>query len=274
MTPRLALDDARCLAELVYRRAGLVLTDEKTYLFESRLAPVARRFGFSGTGELARHVRRQPSESLIEAITEAMTTNETSFFRDGHPFDQLKKVILPRLLASRAGTRKLRIWSAAAATGQEPYSILFCLEDLRPLLDGWTTEIVATDLSSEALGKASEGCYSQFEVQRGLPAQYLARFFEQDGIKWRVRAEYRMRIKFLRHNLLYDGSHLGKFDIIFLRNVLIYFDIEMKRQILQKISSMLTPGGALFLGGTETALGVSDRFAADPAARGVFCAAS
>jgi chemotaxis protein methyltransferase CheR len=197
-------------------------------------------------------------------VVEALTTPETSFFRDGYPFDLLRRVMLPDLLHRRAADRQLRVWSAAAATGQEAYSIGFCLEELGPAVDGWRLEVLGTDLAAGAIARAREGRYSHFEVQRGLPIQLLVRHFERTRQDWQVRPGLRARIRFERHNLLADATWLGRFDIVFLRNVLIYFDPPTRRRVLEHIAAVLTEDGYLVLGGTETARGLTEHFASDP----------
>jgi chemotaxis protein methyltransferase CheR len=256
-------DSLRAIAELARRRSGIVITDEQAYLLESRLTPVVATFGFGSLGEMAAAIARHPAEALAEAVVEALTTPETSFFRDGYPFDLLRRVMLPDLLQRRTGNRQLRIWSAAAATGQEAYSIGFCLEELGPAVEGWRLEVVGTDLAAGTIARACQGRYSHFEVQRGLPIQLLVRHFERAGQDWRVRPGLRARIRFERHNLLDDAAWLGRFDIVFLRNVLIYFDPPTRRRVLERIAAVLAEDGYLVLGGTETARGLTEHLAAD-----------
>lgn len=262
---QLSVSDQRAIADLARRRAGIVVTAEQAYLLESRLAPVAARLGFPSMAALAAAVARGPGEALADAVVEALTTPETSFFRDGYPFDLLRQAMLPELMRRRTSERCLRIWSAAAATGQEAYSIAFCLEELGPAIASWRIEVVGTDLAAGAIARAREGRYSHFEVQRGLPVQLLVRHFERDGADWRVRPGLRARLRFERHNLLADALPLGRFDIVFLRNVLIYFDAATRRQVLDRIAAVLAPDGYLLLGGTETIRGLSGRFVPDPA---------
>jgi len=199
-----------------------------------------------------------------------MTTNETLFFRDGRPFQQFADAILPRLIDARASRRRLRIWCAAASTGQEPYSIAMLIEEAGAKLAGWNIEILATDLSDDVLQRARSATYSQFEVQRGLPVQRLARFFRQHGTSWMLKEEVRRHVTFAKHNLLDDNRKLGQFDVVFCRNVLIYFDVEAKRRIIEQIATMLPSDGYLFLGGTETVLGITQTFEIVPEFRGVY----
>ena len=256
MTP----GDFQYMADLVRSRSGLVLSEDKAYLLESRLMPLTRKFGMKSLDELIRVVRAKQDPELITEIVEAMTTNESLFFRDGKPFDQLKKLILPRMLKARAATKRIRIWSAASSSGQEPYSIAMILKEAGALLSGWKIEIVATDLSLDILRKAKSGMFSQFEVQRGLPITLLVKYFKQEGDKWRISDELRSMVTFRPFNLLDSPVALGKFDIVFCRNVLIYFDQETKGRVLDGISKIMPDDGVLYLGGAETVLGLTDKF--------------
>src|SRR5207253_10775195 len=202
---------------------------------------------------------------------EAMTTNETVFFRDKLPFDHLKEAVLPALVQARAARRSLRIWCAASSTGQEPYSIAMCLKEAGPMLSGWRTEIVATDLSLAVLEKSKAGIFSQFEVQRGLPIQMLVKYFTQVGELWQLNAEIRGMVQHRQLNLLQDFSHLGVFDIIFCRNVLIYFDQNTKTNIFERLSRMMEPDGVLALGAAESVVGITNTFKPYPDRRGLYC---
>jgi chemotaxis protein methyltransferase CheR len=263
-------DDFQVLTGLLRRESGLVVGRDKTYLLESRLVPVARRFGLAGVAGIAGALRGRPDPALVGAVVEAMTTNESFFFRDGRPFERLGQAILGPLIDRRADERRLRIWCAACSTGQEPYSVAMCLADHAARLGGWRPEIVATDISEEALARAREGAYSQFEVQRGLPVQRLVKHFVQDGTRWLVKPELKANISFRRFNLLDDPRALGRFDIVFCRNVLIYFDLATKRRVLEGIGRQLAPDGYLFLGGAETVVGVTERFVVAPDERGIY----
>jgi len=258
------------LCGFLKRRAGLVLTAEKTYLAESRLSPIMRRLGHPSLDSMAEALRAGHSPTLESAVTEAMVTNETSFFRDRIPFDRLKALILPRLIEARGATKRLNIWCAAASTGQEPYSIAMVLKDLESQLRGWRLEILATDISASVLEKARSGVYSQFEVQRGLPIQQLVRNFVQEGETWRISAELRSLVRYRELNLLDDFSALGTFDIIFCRNMLIYTDRETKIDILGRLAHSLSPDGALVLGAAETVLGLTEALRAVPDERGFY----
>ncbi len=262
--------DFELIAQLLKERSGLALNKEKAYLLESRLNPVARKWNFSGFDELAQAIRTKKDEALLVDVTEAMTTNESFFFRDQKPFDQFIEIVLPHLLEARASRRSFRVWSAACSSGQEPYTLAMLLKEHADKLAGWRTEIVATDLSNEILDKAKEGLYSQFEVQRGLPISLLVKHFAQVGDRWQIDDSLRKMVKFQQFNLLGDLSPLGKFDVVFCRNVLIYFDTPTKTRVLDGIANLLPPDGFLYLGGAETVLGTTDRFQIMQGQRGIY----
>jgi len=266
--------DFELLSGILRQRSGLVLSKDKVYLLESRLVPLARKRGIAGLDALVERIRNARDESLLRDVTEAMTTNESFFFRDAKPFDVFRQETLPALLQSRAQRKSIRIWSAACSTGQEPYSLAMILREEAAKLAGWRVEIVATDLSAEVLEKAKVGLYSQFEVQRGLPIQLLMKYFAQVNELWQMDASIRAMVKFRELNLLEDLASLGQFDVIFCRNVLIYFDQETKRKVLDRIAKLLPADGALYLGGAETVLGVCDRFKPIPGQRGVYATAA
>jgi chemotaxis protein methyltransferase CheR len=251
-------------------RSGLVLTADKQYLVESRLLPIARKAGLASLGGLVAALHRDDSESPMTAVVEAMTTNETFFFRDKVPFENFRTTILPALLAARRSSRVIRIWSAAASSGQEPYSLAMTLKELADTLAGWRIEIVATDLAGGVLQKAQEGIYSQFEVQRGLPIQFLIKYFSKVGDMWQIAPELRAMVKFRHLNLLADFSALGAFDLIFCRNVLIYFDQETKTDVLNRLGRQAAADGYLILGAAETVVGLTDYFRTVPELRGVY----
>jgi len=257
------------LRKLLKERSGLDLSADKQYLVESRLIPLARKAGMPGIAELVQKMKTG-AETLTSEVVEAMTTNETFFFRDKIPFDHLRETVLPTLLKARANRRSLRIWSAACSTGQEPYSIAMCLKEKAQELAGWRIEIVATDLSQEVLEKAKSGIYSQFEVQRGLPVQLLVKYFTQIGEYWQISPEIRGMVQHRQLNLLQDFSHLGKFDVIFCRNVLIYFDQDTKAGIFGRLARTLEPDGMVLLGAAETVVGISDAFRPHPDRRGLY----
>lgn len=251
-------------------RSGLALSPDKRYLVESRLAPVCTRFKVENLSRLIWEIKSGRSPALENATIEAMTTNETFFFRDKAPFDLFQDVLLPRFLKERAASRRLRIWCAAASTGQEPYSLAMLLKEAAARMPGWQVEIIATDISNEVLEKARAGVYNQFEVQRGLPIRLLVKYFTQKGDQWQIAPEIRSMVDFRYLNLIEDFSRLGQFDIVYCRNVLIYFDTAMKSNVLRRIAQLMTADGALVLGASETILGISDALSLDPAYRGLY----
>jgi chemotaxis protein methyltransferase CheR len=253
--------DSTFLRGLVRARSGIVLGEDKGYLLESRLMPLAKLAGLPGLEEMTVRLRAEPSGQLARKVVEAMTTNETFFFRDIHPFECLRKIVLPDLVAKRNAERRLDLWCAATSTGQEPYTIAMVLRENFPQIANWTTRFLASDISSEVLRRAREGRYSQLEVNRGLPAPLLTRHFTKDGPDWRVMDDLRRMIEFKEQNLLDSFQISGHFDVIFLRNVLIYFDVETKKQILAKCRRLLRPDGYLFLGGAETTMNLDESFA-------------
>jgi chemotaxis protein methyltransferase CheR len=261
--------DYEFLRKLLKERSGLDLSSDKQYLVESRLIPLARRVGLAGIAELVARIR-VGSDPLTSEVVEAMTTNETFFFRDKIPFDHLRETIVPALLQTRANRRALRIWCAASSTGQEPYSIAMCLKEFGAALAGWRIEIVATDLSQAVLEKSKAGIFSQFEVQRGLPIQLLVKYFNQIGELWQLNADIRAMVQHRQLNLLQDFSHLGTFDVIFCRNVLIYFDQDTKAVIFERLAKVLEPDGVLTLGAAESVVGISDAFKPYPDRRGLY----
>lgn len=268
------VEDFDMFATLLKQRSGLVLTKDKAYLLESRLMPVARKWNMKGLDELANTVRTRKDEALLRDITEAMTTNESSFYRDSKPFDQFRQLVLPRLLETRAAKRSIRIWSAACSSGQEAYSLAMLLLDEQARIGGWRIEIVGTDISAEMVERAKAGVYTQFEVQRGLPIQMLVKHFKQNGDKWQISQQIRQMVSFREWNLLQDVSALGQFDVVFCRNVLIYFDQPTKTKVLEAIARQMPPDGILYLGGAETVLGITDRFKAVDGQRGLYTPAA
>jgi chemotaxis protein methyltransferase CheR len=233
------------------------------------LLPIARKAGMVSLGCLVTALRRG-DEALMTAVVESMTTNETFFFRDKVPFENFRAAILPALLAARRMTRCIRIWSAASSSGQEPYSLAMTLKELEDMLAGWRIEIVATDLASGVLQKAQAGIYSQFEVQRGLPIQLLIKYFSKVGDMWQIAPELRAMVKFRQLNLLSDFSSLGAFDLIFCRNVLIYFDQDTKTGVLKRLGRVTATDGYLVLGAAETVVGLTESFRTLPELRGVY----
>jgi chemotaxis protein methyltransferase CheR len=266
--------DFEYLRRLLRERSGLVLAADKQYLVESRLLPIARRAGLGGVGELVQKLRSAGCEQLATTIVEAMTTNESFFFRDKIPFDQLRDTILPKLMAARAARRRIRIWCAAASCGQEPYSIAMLLREMGPRLDGWRVEIVASDLSNEVLAKARSGVYSHFEVQRGLPIAFLLKHFTRKDENWQIAPEIRAMVQWRQLNLLGDFAHLGVFDLVFCRNVLIYFDRDTKVRVLERVAHIVEPDGYLVLGAAETVIGLTDAFRPLANERGLYAPCS
>jgi chemotaxis protein methyltransferase CheR len=252
------------------QRSGLALTAEKRYLVESRLTPVCRRFGLGSLGDLIATLKLGRDGAIERAVVEAMTTNETFFFRDRIPFDLFRETLLPDLLVRNAGRRRLRIWCAAASTGQEPYSLAILLQEAAPRLAGWQVEIVATDLSTEVIEKAKLGLYTHFEVQRGLPVQWLIKYFTQVGEQWQIAQSLRAMVDYRQLNLLHSFTSLGQFDVIYCRNVLIYFDAPTKADILARLAAQLAPDGALLLGAAETVIGLTDRLSPNQKHRGLY----
>jgi chemotaxis protein methyltransferase CheR len=257
------------LQKLLKDRSGLILSADKQYLVESRLIPLARRSSLAGISELVAKMKAG-AEPLVVAVVEAMTTNETFFFRDKVPFEHFKETIMPALLEARKHRRAVRIWCAASSTGQEPYSLAMILKEMGASLNGWRTEIVATDLSQEVLEKSKAGIFSQFEVQRGLPIQLLVKHFTQINETWQLSPDIRAMVQFRQLNLLHDFSHLGTFDIIFCRNVLIYFDQDTKVNVFNRLTKVIEPDGFLVLGAAETVVGLSTGFVPFPERRGLY----
>jgi chemotaxis protein methyltransferase CheR len=245
---------------MVRDRAAIVLESDKQYLVDARLVTLAFKEGFPSVGELVAKLRVQPRDELIRKVVEAMTTNETMFFRDIHPFEVMRKYVLPDMINKRAGQRALNLWCGASSSGQEPYSVMMLLREHFPQLASWNTSFIATDLSSEILAKARAGVYNQLEVNRGLPAPLLLKYFTKQGMSWQIKDELRKAIDFREMNLCKPWPSMPELDIVFLRNVLIYFDVEMKKQILGRIRRQLRPDGYLFVGSAETTLNLDDNF--------------
>jgi chemotaxis protein methyltransferase CheR len=263
------VEDFDMFSTLLKQRSGLVLSRDKAYLLESRLMPVARKWNMKGLEDLANSIRTRRDEGLLRDITEAMTTNESSFFRDQKPFDQFRAVVLPLMLENRGARKSMRIWSAACSSGQEAYSLAMMLSE-EPKLAGWRIEILGTDLSTEMVDKAKAGVYTQFEVQRGLPITHLVKYFKQNGDKWQLSDKIRQMVTFREYNLLNDLTPLGQFDVVFCRNVLIYFDQPTKSRVLESVARLMPADGILYLGGAETVLGITDRFKPMDNQRGLY----
>jgi chemotaxis protein methyltransferase CheR len=247
----LADSDLTLLRSLIARRSGNVLSNHQGYLIEAKLSPVAERLGLPNLEALVAEIKRLPVK-YEDSIAEAMTINETSFFRDVQPFDALRKVVVPSILNSRCGSRPLIIWCAASSSGQEPYSIAMTLMEHFPQLAAWNVKILATDISNEMLARTSEGLYNQFEVNRGLPAEMLAKYFRREGTHWRVHPDLRRWVECRRLNLVGPWPVFPRIDVVFMRNVLVYFDPTAKVSVLRKTASQIAGDGYLFLGGGES----------------------
>jgi chemotaxis protein methyltransferase CheR len=246
------------VSQLVRKEASIVLAPGKEYLVEARLIPVARAVGAANVNEFLAELQRRPNPANQRKIIDALTTNETSWFRDREPFLALTDVVLPELIKSRASTRKIRVWSAASSSGQEAYSLAITLQENLP--PGWTYEIMGTDISTEMIKRAEAAEYSQVEVNRGLPAQQLVQYFERAGAHWRITQQLRKNVSFRLMNLTAPLPAMQPFDLVFLRNVLIYFDVATKRTVLQNAAKLLRPDGWLFLGAAETTIGIDDNY--------------
>ncbi|MEN5081391.1 protein-glutamate O-methyltransferase CheR [Bosea sp. TWI1241] len=262
--------DFAFLRDLLHRRSGLSLGTDKHYLVDSRLGMLCRRLGIEDIPALVERLRGEPHGELESAVVDAMTTNETLFFRDRTPFDLFRNVILPEKLAANAASRSLRIWCAAVSSGQEAYSLAMILHEHAQSLAGWRVDLLGTDISAEVLEKARQGLYTQFEVQRGLPIQMLLRHFRQEGDKWRVDEHIRGMVELRRHNLLDPNAHFGQFDVIFCRNVLIYFDVPTKARVMDALAQRLAPNGVFVLGAAETVIGISTSLVPDETHRGLY----
>lgn len=261
-------EDIEHLATMLRARSGLILGNDKTYLIESRLSPVARREGFASVAALLTALRTKREERLMAAVTDAMTTNETFFFRDKTPFDQFKSDVLPALAKTRSGD--IKIWCAACSTGQEPYSLAMMMDEMRIQYPRVNLDILATDISDRCLEKAQAGLYTQFEVQRGLPITMMVKHFEKVDEMWRISQKIRASVRFKKLNLLDDLRGVGRQDVIYCRNVLIYFDLETKKRVLEQMAALLPDDGYLLLGAAETVLGITDVFKPMPGMRGLY----
>jgi chemotaxis protein methyltransferase CheR len=257
MSVALAPSDFDYIRDVVRKNSAIVLEPGKEYLVESRLLPLARTAG--GTiAQLVSQMRKEPSGVLMAKVVDAMTTNETSFFRDNHPFDALRKHVLPELIKARSAERRLNFWCGASSSGQEPYTISMVLKEALAGSPGWQTSLLATDLSAEMLERTRQGRYSQLEVNRGLPVTMLVKHFDKVGTEWQIKPDLRSMVQTRPLNLAVPFPHMGPFDVVFLRNVLIYFDTPTKKAVLERVRRVLRPGGYLFLGGAETTLTIDD----------------
>jgi chemotaxis protein methyltransferase CheR len=252
-------NDLNWVCDLVRRRSGIDLNSSKDYLIEARLIPLARKLGLSGTDEILAKLKQRQA-AIERDVVDAMTTNETSFYRDITPFEVLKKSVIPELIRRRTSERRLNIWCAASSTGQEPYSIAMLLHENFPQLQSWNVTFTATDLSRDVLERARAGKFSQLEVNRGLSASLLVKYFKKQGLAWEISPEIKKMISFSELNLLESWPGMPALDLVFIRNVLIYFSQETKKQILSRIRGLLRPDGYLFMGVAETTMNVDDNF--------------
>lgn len=264
-------DEFEFIAQAIKKRSGLALTQDKIYLLESRLQPIMRAVGCGTMSEFVNLLKLGAAEELYMEVTDAMTTNESMFFRDTKPFLQLRQVLIPKLLETHGSQKTIRVWSAACSNGQEAYSTIISFLEESHKLAGWNYDILGTDISPRVVDKAKQGIYSQFEVQRGLPIQMLLKYFKQiDNNNWQIHERLRQMVNFRLHNLLDDCSSFGRFDVVFCRNVLIYFDEPTKIQVLNKLASVMHPKGFLFLGASETILGLTTALKPLEGERGVY----
>ena len=262
-------EEFKAICNFVQKSSGIVLSQSKEYLVDSRLKPIAEEHGFADIGALARGLTLAP-EAVKAAVTDAMTTNETFFFRDKTPFTLFEEIILPELVKARRVARRLRIWCAAASTGQEPYSLAMLLLKHKRALAGLKVDIVGTDLSVSAIARAKQGRYTQFEVQRGLPVDLLVKHFTQEGTHWLISDEIKRMVKFSLLNLLEPYSSIGLVDVVYCRNVLIYFDGETKKQVLTSLRKAMRPDGYLVLGAADTVMGSNGEFERANNKRGLY----
>jgi chemotaxis protein methyltransferase CheR len=252
--------DFDLIRKMLHERSAIALDASKKYLVESRLAPILHQLKLNSIGDLAAHLRSQPSNGLCRQIVEAMVTTESSFFRDHHPFEALRKVVIPDLINRRQSERRLNIWCAASSHGQEPYSIALLIREHFPELSTWKVALMASDLSQEVLARARAGRFNQIEVNRGLPAALLVKYFEQHGTDWQLNPNVRSMVDFQQINLADSWPVLSRMDLVLIRNVMIYFEVETKKSILGKLARLLRPDGYLILGGAETTINLDESY--------------
>lgn len=253
-------NDFQYITKIVLEMSAIVLEAGKEYLVESRIQPLALKEGFSSIEELVKKMRQNPNNGFSSKVVEAMTTNETSFFRDIHPFETLKGAVFPALIEKRKATKELNIWCAASSSGQEPYTLAMLMRENFPELLSWKINFIASDISEEMLERCRKGIYNQLEINRGLPATMMVKYFERHGTEWQIKEEMRKLIDFRLINLSENLPFMPKIDLIMMRNVLIYFDVDMKKKILGNIRGLLKPDGYLFLGAAETTLNLDESF--------------
>lgn len=254
----LSPDNYSFLQQYIYRESGIVIDEGKGYLLESRLTPIVKAEKLSTLNDLCRLLRATASPALKAKVVESLTTNETLFFRDSNVFDALDKIVIPKLIEAKKDSKRISIWSAAASTGQEAYSLAIMLAERG--LAGWTIQVLGTDLNQQVLDKASEARYLQIEVNRGLPAKYLVKYFTRVGLDWQLSPAIRSMVKFRQLDLRSSLRGMGPFDLVFCRNVLIYFDVETKKKILGEMRSTMRSGSLLILGAAETTLNLDDNY--------------
>jgi chemotaxis protein methyltransferase CheR len=254
--------DFNHICDMVRKHSAIVLEPGKEYLVESRLDPLARQEGFSSLRDMVDCLRSSPFGDLHRKVVEAMTTNETSFFREMRMFEMFRKAIMPKLLVARAVERSINFWCAASSTGQEPYSFAMLLREYFPAIDDWKITFIASDISRDMIARAREGCYNQLEVNRGLPAHLLVKYFKKKGSIWEISPDVRQMVEFREINLIHSWPSLPRMNVISMRNVLIYLDLESKRDILLRIRRLLDPDGYVLLGGAETTTNLDDAFEA------------
>lgn len=259
-TINITSEDFEYIRKMLREHSAIVLDDGKEYLAEARLGPLVRQEGVSTVSELVIRLQKTPFGRLHSQVVEALATNETSFFRDSTPYESLKTEVIPQLIKLRENERQINIWCAASSSGQEPYSVAMLLKEHFLVLKSWNVHIFATDLSREMVERTAEGRYSQLEINRGLPAPLLVKYFQKDGTGWRIKDEIRSMVDPQELNLVNSWGSLPRMDIVLLRNVLIYFDIETRLMIFNKLRSVLKPDGFLLLGGGETTMNLDDGF--------------
>ena len=262
----LAEQDFRYIQDLVRERAAIVLDPGKEYLAITRLDPLVRRAGLGSLSELVTALREERTSALHEEVVDALTTNETTWFRDVHPFERLRTHVLPDLIERKRLSRTLFIWSAGCSSGQEPYSLAMLLREDFPELDDWQISIVGTDVSAAMLERARVGLYGQIEVNRGLPAHLLVKYFHRAGVRWELDERIRSMVRFERRNLMGPWTNLPPMDLVLMRNVMIYFDLATKRELLARVRDVLAPHGYLLLGSSETTLHIDGAFRRDAVA--------
>ena len=248
------------ICRLLRETSAIVLEAGKEYLVETRLAPLVRQMNLNSISDLIGQLRFQADNGLHRQIVEALVTTETSFFRDHHPFEALRKAVIPDLIAKRRGERRLNIWCAASSSGQEPYSLAMLMRESFPELAGWAVSLIASDISLEVLARARAGRFSQIEVNRGLPATLLVKYFHQVGAHWQLDARICKMVEFREINIAHTLPALPRMDLILLRNVMIYFEVDTKKAILGKLARLLRPDGYLLLGGAETTFNLDDSY--------------